>query len=162
MNHESAELGRKQTQKGKDRRADNMKRCILIVLCASVLILDGFAVVHGYSGTVDQQWAPSFAGAGWNWVYAHQPILQTFTPTLPSLAGVDVGLENTGTGPEMITVQIGHAAWTVAEVSIQIPVPPGGPTWLHVDCSAPVSPGQMYAVRLLVDSSSAHDVRAVV
>jgi hypothetical protein len=162
MSYESAELGRKQTQKGKDRRADNMKRCILIVLCASVLILDGFTVVHGYSGTVDQQWAPSFAGAGWNSAYAHQPILQTFTPTLPSLAGVDVGLENTGTGPEMITVQVGYVGttgWTGAEVSAQIPVPPGGPTWLHVDCSAPVSPGQRYAIRLLADSSSAHDVR---
>ena len=61
----------------------------LFLLMAMVL-----SVPHPASaaGVVDQSYTP--ATTGWSWIKAHTPIGQSFTPTMSSLVGVDVGIEN--------------------------------------------------------------------
>ncbi|MGA2460339.1 MAG: hypothetical protein ABSF82_02845 [Candidatus Bathyarchaeia archaeon] len=49
MNHESVGLGERQMRKGGDRTVDNMKRCILIVLSVSMIILTSLGSAHAQS-----------------------------------------------------------------------------------------------------------------
>lgn len=63
----------------------------LLLLTAVILALPPGATAHGM---VDQSYAPSACPTCWNWINAHMPIGQSFTPTKSSLVAVDVGLEN--------------------------------------------------------------------
>ena len=49
MNHESVGLGERQTRKGRDRIVDNMKRCILIMLSVSMIILTSLGSARAQS-----------------------------------------------------------------------------------------------------------------
>ncbi len=61
----------------------------LFLLVAVLLVLPHPVAAHG---VIDQSYIPPTPG--WNWVNAHMPIGQSFTPTKSSLVAVDVGIEN--------------------------------------------------------------------
>lgn len=126
----------------------------LILLIVSVTFVND-AFGHG---TVDQQYAPAFAGAGWNWVGLHNPIGQSFTPTLPTLVAVDVGIENTAGVARTLIVSIRSGSLTGAILGTEtVSVSPGGPSWVHIDFSPVVSlvPATLYYLRLVDPLASA-------
>jgi len=130
-------------------------RLITIFLLTSVLVPITPVLGHG---TVDQQYAPSFAGAGWNNVGFHDPIGQSFTPTLPSVVGVDLGLENVAGVGRTLTASIRSGSITGPVLaSTTFVLPPGGPSFVHVDFASPaaVTPSATYFLRLEDPTASA-------
>jgi hypothetical protein len=133
------------------------------IVILQVVLIAGSIEPAAAQGTLDQQWAPPFAGAGWNWVEAHQPVGQSFIPTLSVLLSVDVGLENTGSGTQGIAIQIRENSISGPYYSQTggVDVPPGGPMWLHVQLvqPLPVTPGKTYVLAVYVDPGIATNVR---
>jgi hypothetical protein len=66
----------------------------ILIMCALLLLVMILSNPHpaGAAGVVDQ----SYTGpaTSWNWINSHMPIGQSFKPTMSSLEGVDVGIEN--------------------------------------------------------------------
>ncbi len=134
----------------------NLKALVPIFLLGAL----AFSLTHPVQahGTVDQQYAPSFAGAGWNWVGLHDPIGQSFTPTLPSVVAVDLGLENTVGIGRTLTVSIRSTSISGPVLaSVTFTLPPGGPSFVHVDFGSPaaVTPATTYFLRVFDPAASA-------
>jgi hypothetical protein len=133
------------------------------IVILQVVLIAGSIEPAAAQGTLDQQWGPPFGGAGWNWVEPHQPVGQSFIPTLPVLLSVDVGLENTGSGTQRIAIQIRENSISGPYYSQTggVEIPPGGPIWLHVELvqPLPVTPGKTYVLAVYVDPGIAPNVR---
>lgn len=56
MNHESVGLGERRTRKVGDRTVDSMKRCILIVLSVSMIILTSLGSARAVPFPVLMSW----------------------------------------------------------------------------------------------------------
>lgn len=86
-----------------------------------------------------------------NYIETHKPIGQYFKPNFPVLTGFDVYLKNTAGSDRMVTMNLrfGMIGGPI-QASTSFTFSPGGPSWIHVDMSSPVSviPGDSYIIEL--------------
>lgn len=86
-----------------------------------------------------------------NYIDTHKPIGQYFKPNFPIFSGFDVYLKNNAGSDRTVTMNLrfGMIGGPI-QASQTLTSSPGGPFWIHVDMSSPVTviPGDSYIIEL--------------